>query len=498
MKILFVQAAAGFQMRGTTYPVCRSIMTTASYMKSIGNEVLVHDRCIDFRKFEKVSNSFKPDLVMVYVPPTGSFKDAMAVSSFVSEKNVTVVWAEVVACVLAEYIIENDLADFVIMGETEIKLEMLIKELSGGENYESIPGLVYKRSGEVVSNKNQNNTPLDKIPAIDWEMIDVEKCFRKFPHCKKMLYLYTSRGCPNRCAFCWTTMFYNSEYRKRPLHFVLNEIKHLEQNHGLDGVNFSDEFLWLNDKEIEEIAEFRRNNGLKFVWGAQTRADAYNSIEVLQKMYDAGCRWFLLGIETGSEETRKRINKPMDKTLIKEFVDKCTQVGITTFGSFIIGFPGENSEQVKETAEFAQSLNLDAFLFNFYTLVPKTPLCDKLVSDGLIDISKLAEGTKTGQETQSLTKNYSEISEKDLRVIKSWFDWLTFTRKKPESTQKSMFIEKSLDTLKHFMQGNLKESVANVFDAGVAFLTIVFYANCFPKIKKKYGLRNVNKKSKNK
>ena len=58
MKILFVQPSAGFLMRGTTYPVCRSIMVTASYMKSIGHNVKVFDRCIDFSKAEKAFDDF--------------------------------------------------------------------------------------------------------------------------------------------------------------------------------------------------------------------------------------------------------------------------------------------------------------------------------------------------------------------------------------------------------------------------------------------------------
>ena len=71
-----------------------------------------------------------------------------------------------------------------------------------------------------------------------------------------------------------------------------------------------------------------------------------------------------------------------------KFVDKCTRAGISTFGSFIFGFPGETSEQLKETAQFALSLNLDAFLVNYFVLIPKTPICDKLVEEGKIDISE--------------------------------------------------------------------------------------------------------------
>lgn len=494
MKILFVQPSAGFLMRGTTYPVCRSIMTAAAYMRKLGHDVLVHDRCIDFRKAEKVLDSFRPELVMIYVPPTASHEDAMNFSALSKERGAVVVWGEVVAAALSEIIVGNKCADFVITGETEYKLRDLIGELSGGRNFSSIPGLTFLENGKAVTTENENNTDLTDIPAIDWEMIDVEKCFRSFPHCKKMLYMYTSRGCPYKCTYCYNTMFYNSVHRKRPLHYVLGEIKHLVENHGLDGVNFSDELLLLSDDEIEEMRKFRSSNNLKFYWGGETRADTYKDIETLQKMYDAGCRWFMLGLETGSDKTREQINKPMDKELIRDFVEKCTKVGITTFGSFIIGFPDETEEALKETVDFALSLNLDAFLFNCYVAIPKTPMCDKLIAENRIDVSDYFNHAGAAQQSQNLTKNYSPIPDKDLLVVKSYFDWLTFTRKKNESAEKNMFISKAFDTLKHFAEGNLKNSVSNIYNAGKTFLTIVTYSHLYPKIRKKYGLHNINKK----
>lgn len=493
MRILFIQPAAGFLMRGTTYPVCRSIMVTSSYMKSIGHEVRVFDRCIDFSKEERVFDEFSPEAVVVYVPPTASIKDAIYLSELARKHSAFVVWCEVVAACFAEQIIESGHADFVITGETESKLRMLTEELKRAKNFSQIAGLTYKDGNKIISTENKNDTNLVEIPEIDWTLVDVEKCFRQFPHCKKMLYMYTSRGCPYKCTYCYNTMFYNSVHRKRPIKHVLNEIRFLEKEHGLDGVNFSDELLLLSDDEIKEIADFREENNLSFFWGGETRADTYKDKETLQKMFDAGCRWFLLGLETGSSATRKRINKNMDHALINDFVDRCTEVGITTFGSFIVGFPDETEEDLKATAEFAMSLNLDAFLFNYYIAIPKTPMCNQLIADGKIDMDETFRQSRTSHQIQNLTKNYSEIPSRDLLVVKSWFDWLTFTRKKKEASEKNMFFKKALDTFKHFAKDNLKDSVTNIFNSGKTFLTVVFYSFAFPKIKKKYNLRNINK-----
>lgn len=494
MKILFVQPSAGFLMRGTTYPVCRSIMVTASYMQSLGNEVLVFDRCVDFRNTEKVVKDFNPEAAMFYLPPTASVKDAIYVTGLAKECGAVTAWGEMVAAAFSHEIVEGGYADFVITGETETKLRRLLEEYNSTKNYASVAGLTYLENGKAVSTANVNDAQLDTLPEIDWDLIDVRKCFRQFPHCKRMLYMYTSRGCPFKCTYCYNTMFYNSQHRKRPLRYVLKEIKYLEEKYGLDGVNFSDELLILTDDEIEEIRDFRAKNNLRFFWGAETRADTYRDIEKLRKMYEAGCRWLMLGIETGSPAIRERIQKPMDYDLIRRFVDMCTEVGITTFGSFIIGFPDETPEQLRETVSFAQSLNVDAFLFNYYIVIPKTPMGNEVIADKKIDTHAAFLQSRSSRQLQILSQNYSLIPDKELLVVKSCFDWITFTRKKKESNQNNMFMKKAIDVLAHFAEGGIRNAFINVFDAGKTFVTVLYYSHAFPKIKKKYGIINVNKK----
>lgn len=496
MRILFIQPKAGFLMRGTTYPVCRSMLVTASYMKTLGHQVTVFDRCIDFRKYEKVIESFRPECAMIYVPPTASVDDAKALSAYCRKAGAFTVWGEVVASAVAEPVVAKGLADYVITGETEEKLRLLTECRKGTVAPEDIPGLTYMKDGKVITNANCNNSDLAALPEIDWELVDVNKCFREFPGCRKMLYMYTSRGCPFRCSYCYNTMFYNSEHRKRDIDHVLNEIKYLEETYGLDGVNFSDELLLLTEDEIQRIRDFREKNNLSFIWGGEIRADSYKGTEILRKMYDAGCRWALIGIETGSHVTREQINKPMNQEMIRDFVDRCTKTGISTFGSFIIGFPDETREQLRETAQFALSLNLDAFLFNFFVVIPGTPLGNKLVSEGKINVESIVDSASASTKLQKLTDNYSLIPMKELTVVKSYFDWLTFTRKKRESQLKNPFMKKALDTLKHFAQGSIADSISNVYNAGKTFLTVVFYSHAYPAINKKYGLYNVNKKNK--
>ena len=119
---------------------------------------------------------------------------------------------------------------------------------------------------------------------------------------------------------------------------------------------------------------------------------------------------------------------------------------------------------------------------------------NELVESNRLDPDKAFLESKASSQIQSLSKNYSSVSDRELRVVKSYFDWLTFTRKKKEASSKNMFAEKALDVLVHFAEGGKKNAVSKIYSAGKTFVTVVYYSTMFPKIKKKYGLYNVNKK----
>ena len=67
---------------------------------------------------------------------------------------------------------------------------------------------------------------------------------------------------------------------------------------------------------------------------------------------------------------------------------------------------------------------------------------------GKIDISDLLGGENAFRQFQMLTNNYSEIPDIELKVVKSYFDWLTFTRKKAESKQKNMIFRPIISVFK--------------------------------------------------
>ncbi len=111
----------------------------------------------------------------------------------------------------------------------------------------------------------------------------------------------TSRGCPFRCVFCAKEAF-RDKYRRRPLAVVLEEMDGLISQ-GVHYFYFIDEIFFPDPNLLTAV----RDRGVRF--GMQTRIDLWNE-RMLDLLGDAGCVSIEAGVESITEEGRRRFNKP--------------------------------------------------------------------------------------------------------------------------------------------------------------------------------------------
>ena len=91
---------------------------------------------------------------------------------------------------------------------------------------------------------------------------------------------------------------------------------------------------------------------------------------------------------------------------------------------------------------------------------------------------------------ERLEYNYSGIPSLDIKVIRSYYMWRSFLSNNIKvDGKRSSFTKKVVtDGLKSVKTGNLKEFIMSTWNAGLEFLRIAWFANAYPKIKKKYGI----------
>lgn len=488
MNVLLINPAVGFYDRTMSTPL--GLLSIGSYLKHYGHTVRLYDRCVDKTKLNTVLKQFSPAVVGISVMSSRGLKDAINLSKECKNRGLPVVWGGQLPSLQPDLVIRNDYVDIVSLGEGEETWLELLACFSGQKELSSVLGIIYKKDGEIVRRPCRPFSDLGAFPPTDWSLIDVTKYMQTYIGCQKMMYLYSSKGCPGRCAFCPNVTYHQSTHRNRPNEQVIDEIRYLNERYGLDGVYFSDEVWRTKRSDLQDFCRRMMEADLPVQWGVDLRVGLFNE-EDYRLMYQAGCRWIFFGIETGSREMQRLIHKNIPYDKIKPTIELLNEIGFTTMSSFIVGFPDETEEQLRETAQMLNEIPIGLSPIFHFTPLPGTELYDRLVAEGRYHEPEKLEDLFHIVATESLGTNYSKVPDTDLKVIRNWYHWKSFTNK--NAIQDSKPFEFARQTIQSTlsviaMKGPLSLFV-NAVSAAYEFLYVFYYSHMFPKIRKKYGLK---------
>ena len=489
MRVLLINPKTEGYSRAITAPL--GLLSIASFLEANGISVRLYDRTVEKTSAQAVFADFPADVVGVSLVSYLSILDAQAVSAFFHEKNVPVVWGGPLASELPEAVLKNDSVDAVSIGEgEETWLELALAVRDGRQDWSGIRGLALRgENGAVRRTAERPFTDLGSLPDIDWELVDVEKYFQTSYGCKRMLYLYAAKGCPFSCSFCYNKDFHRCTYRKRPMDALLREIRYLVETYRMDGVYFADELWCRNVREMHEICDSLKGLNLDFVWGGQTRIGIFGK-EDFDYMYEAGCRWIFFGVESGSKEILRRMNKKIAYDKIAQTFRDCRSAGIVAIGSFIIGYPDETAEDVRQTVSLIKSLDTTMINLNYFVLVPGADIYYRLIREGRIaPITDLYPLTKE-DPVRRLDYNFSKIPALDLKVIRSFYMWRSFLSNNQVDGKKTSFTKKVVeDAISSVKTNSIRAFFMSSMHAWTEFFGIAWYANAYPKVQKKYGIK---------
>ncbi len=246
------------------------------------------------------------------------------------------------------------------------------------EQLEQIPGLAYWHNGQVRFSPPRNFIPdLDSIAHPD----------RKMMNRVTQLNILTSRGCPFRCVFCFSTRnwgkmrFFSPEY-------ICEEIQRILI---LDGKNkknigFWDDLFTARYSRLEKLYQLLDENNLlgRFQFYCSARSDTIkeDSVRLLKEM---GCVGVGMGLESCNPDILRYLKGKGITVEHHANAIKCLKkYKIEVNASFIIGSPHETWEQVMDTYNFIRNHQID--IFDIYTLtpLPGTPVWDYAKEKGYV------------------------------------------------------------------------------------------------------------------
>lgn len=355
------------------------LLAIGSVLKKKGYDVKIIDSCKekDYRK--KILYEVKDALIVGIGVWTAEIKSAYEMTKFIKKnKNVPVVWGGWHSTLFPEQIIKDSLIDYVIVGEGEDSFLKLVKNLEKN-----------KKSEKILSSSFVN---LDKIPRIDYSLIDIEKYIYQWVSNKKRRWLpyQTSRGCPHRCAFCINAVTGNQKYRTRSVKKVLDDIEFFIKKYNLNFISFIDDNFFVNRERAKKICEGIIKRKLKFEWFAECRADYFRKghvdSELLGLAKQAGLHTLTIGAESGSELMLKVMKKDITIQDILNSAKFCNEFDIIPQFSFIIGVPGETKKDVLMSIDLIWKLSklCSKMVCGIGTFrpYPKCELVEKLIKKG--------------------------------------------------------------------------------------------------------------------
>jgi len=487
MNVLLVNPSYGIQAYPAT--VSLGLLSIASFLKERGVHVRLYDRNVEKTSLEKVMQAFAPDAVGVSVITMVHIDDAAAVSRRVRARGIPVVWGGHMASIVPEMVLREGCADYVAVGEGEITFYELLQAIEAKRGIEQVNGIVcLDAAGHVQRTPERAFANLVDFSVIDWSFIDPENYFASHFCCKKMIHLYGSKGCPERCAFCFNEGFHHCKYRRRPNEYVIREIQALAAEHDFDGVYFIDESFGMHKGEMYDLCDRLRALNLGIVWGCQTRL-GHLTLEDLQYMYDSGLRWMFFGVESGSPEMIERIHKKIDLTKIDREFRECKEIGISATCGIIIGYPDETEEQLRQTVQLMLRLDTALFQISTFIPIPGSELYNELVENGrLAPFQTLREWSGYGAATiHGVVANYSNVPTRDLHVIQGFFQWQRFfsTNGIAKNTKAYKVV---LASIRSEGKRGFLYMCRDVLVSAKIFLTVVWYTFAYPGVRKKYGL----------
>ncbi|MDA8560504.1 B12-binding domain-containing radical SAM protein, partial [Nitrospinae bacterium] len=360
-KVLLVYP--GTKTGGSAYPM--GILYIAQALRKINIEVSIFHMGTDNIKNFKPENYLFVGISMLTDGPLirNSLSFARLIKNFNTQ--IPIVIGGVHPTLLPKQSLQNELIDFVVVGEGEKTVQELALRLSKNEDISSIKGLGYKDSNGNVT-VNPEPEFLDMETELDF---DIPYELLSF-HSKSQMTgvaLHTSRGCPYRCGFCYNVVVHDRKYRYKSAERVLEEIEYLTKKYNIHTLSFtSEDEFFIYPKRVYEIMEGIIQRGIKVQWSSFCRFDNFlrgvDKIgpDFLKVLIKSGCSTLTLGSESGSQRI-------LDEIVIKDSkvehilrgVEILKNAKLPHQSNFICGYPTETQADFQATLNLVEKINFN-------------------------------------------------------------------------------------------------------------------------------------------
>jgi radical SAM PhpK family P-methyltransferase len=256
-------------------------------------------------------------------------------------------------------------ADFYVnSSQGEATLVKIIQALKNNTPCDQINNIYYKTGKGLASTPilSENNKLSDNM--VNWDLFN--HSVGGFTNIR------TSISCPFSCAFCRFPK-YAGKYQTAGVEDIEKELNLLNKVETIKCVYIIDDTFNIPLKRLKDILRMMIRNKYRFNWYSFFRCSQTDR-EAVQLMKESGCQGVYLGLESGSDQILKNMNKVATVDKYYKGIEFLKEVGIVTYGNFIIGFPGETYQTVRDTIRLIQQSEIDFYRAQLWFCEPAAPI----------------------------------------------------------------------------------------------------------------------------
>jgi radical SAM superfamily enzyme YgiQ (UPF0313 family) len=257
--------------------------------------------------------------------------------------------------------------------------------------------------------------------------------------CEQKKYLYTnvvltSRGCPNRCSFCYNSCK-NRMYIRRPISAVINDIKTIGTCH----IFFIDD-NFIGDPEYTKKLLIEIND-LNLDWGAAVTTKILDYPDLLDLMAKTGCRTLFIGFESINSSSLESVCKDNKVERYEALVEAIHSRKIMVNASMVFGLDGDDVDTFKRTLEWLIKMRIETLTSHILTPYPGTELYRSMDIAGRIVDYDLSKYNTSNVVFEPLGMTSEELYQGYLWMYKQFYSFSSIIRRFPkEKSQRKPYL----------------------------------------------------------
>ena len=308
----------------------------------------------------------KPDLILVTSLMTywaGGVRETIALIKEIFP-HTPVILGGIYATLCTDHAIKNSLADEVIPGKGEDKLQEI----------------VYKYTGFSF----KPNIDMENLDTLPFPALDLVSCLTHVP-------ILTSRGCPFSCEYC-ASSFLEPRFRQRSPESVFTEICHWHRQKKIKNFAFYDDALLIN-AQTHAIPLFKAiiQAELDLAFHTPNAVHIREITEITAPlMFKAGFKTIRLGLETTDFSSKRTLDT---KVVANEFHNAVILLKNAGFnhdqiGAYLLcGLPGQDYAEVEKSIIEVKKSGIIPVLA-YYTPIPHTAMWETAKKVSRFDLEK--------------------------------------------------------------------------------------------------------------